>query len=93
MDMVFSTPVHQDPVLVVEIIDDGWAAEVLPIEEVETPPGVTNNVDDDPSGQQEEDDQNKWNDLGLEELDKLSSTDEPADKPNPTPSSRPAPSR
>lgn len=69
MDMVFSSPVHQDPLLVVDIIDDAWAAETLPVEDVVVAPDdITNLEEDDPSTQHEEHEDDKWNDLALEEF-------------------------
>lgn len=69
MDMAFSAPVHQDAHLLIDIVDESWAAETMPVEDVEVPPtAMTNMDDDDPTAPQEEEDDNKWNDLALEEL-------------------------
>lgn len=69
MDMVYSAPVHQDPLLAIDVIDEAWAQETLPVEDVEVPAAALVNIDeDDPNVPHEEDDDNKWNDLALDEL-------------------------
>lgn len=69
MDMVFSMPIHQDPHVALGIVDEAWAAETLPVDDINIPANAVANVeDDDPSAQNDDEDENKWNDLGLEEL-------------------------
>lgn len=69
MDMVYSAPIHIDPLLVIEIIDDAWASERLPVEDVVVAPSeMTNLEEDEPAVTQEEEDEDKWNDLGVDEL-------------------------
>lgn len=66
--MVFSAPIHQDPLLVIEIVDDAWAAETLPVEDVVVAPTeMTNLEEDEPTATQDDDDEDKWNDLALDE--------------------------
>lgn len=67
MDMVFSAPVHQDPLLMIEIIDKQWAAETLPVEDIVVAPAeMTNLEEDEPPVPPEEDEADKWNDLSLD---------------------------
>lgn len=67
--MVFSAPVHQDPLLIIDIVDDAWAADTLPVEDVVVSPAeITNLEDDEPSAQPEEEDDDKWTDLTLDEF-------------------------
>ena len=69
MDMVYSAPVHQDPLLMIEIVDDTWAAETLPVEDVVVAPSeMTNLEEDEPAATPEEEDENKWTDLAIDEL-------------------------
>lgn len=68
MDMVYSAPVHVDALLLLEIIDDAWAAEKLPVEDIVVPPSEMVNLDDDDPPTAPDDDDDKWNDLGLDEL-------------------------
>lgn len=75
MDMMFSMPIHQDPHTILSIVDEVWAAETLPIEDIIVPANAVTNVDDDdPSSPNEYEDENKWNDLGLEELNTAASS-------------------
>lgn len=76
MDMNFSAPVHQDPLLVLEIIDDAWAAETLPIEDIDVAPADLTHLDDeDPALPNDDDDEDKWNDLSLDQLTNTTSPD------------------
>lgn len=69
MDMVFSAPVHQDPQLIIDIVDEVWAAETLPIEDIEVPANSMAGVDDDdPTAANEQEEEDKWNDFGVDEL-------------------------
>lgn len=69
MDMVFSAPIHQDPMLLIEIIDEAWAAETLPIEDVVVAQAEMANLEEDePNPTQEDYDADKWNDLALDEF-------------------------
>lgn len=69
MDMSFSAPVHQDAHLLIDIVDEAWAADTLPVEDIEVPPTAITNIDeDDPTAHQEDGDENKWTDLALDEL-------------------------
>lgn len=53
----------------IDVVDEAWAAETMPVEDVEVPPTAMANIDeDDPTVQHEDDDDNKWNDLALDEL-------------------------
>lgn len=65
MDMVYSAPVHIDAAVLIHVVDDAWATETLPVEDVEVPPSAVANVDDDDGVAQEEEDVNKWNELQL----------------------------
>lgn len=47
MDMEFSAPVHIDAALLLEVIDDEWAADVLPLEDIDVPLGAAAPADDD----------------------------------------------
>lgn len=67
--MVFSMPIHQDPHVTILIVDETWAAETLPVDDINVPANAIANVDDDdPSAQNEDGNENKWNDLGLDDL-------------------------
>lgn len=67
--MVFSAPVHQDPMLIIEIVDEAWAAETLPIEDVVVAQAEMANLEEeDPNASQEDCDADKWNDLALDEF-------------------------
>lgn len=70
--MQFSAPVHQDALLIMNIVDEVWAAETLPIEDITVPASDMNNVEEDDTGiAQEDDDVNKWNDFALEQFSKF----------------------
>jgi hypothetical protein len=71
MDMEFSAPVHMDGALVIEIIDNDWAADTLPTDDVEVPASAVAPLDDDDlAGAPPPDDtsapENRWADLALE---------------------------
>lgn len=85
MDMNFSAPIHQDPLLVADILDEAWASETLPVEDIEVPQSAIGNVeDDDAAATNEEEDDNKWMYLALDEFAPLTS----APAPNPEPVTR-----
>lgn len=68
-DMVFSAPIHQDPLQTVDIIDQQWATDTLPIEDIQIPSNALSNIDDDdPTLNNEHDDDNKWNHLALDDI-------------------------
>lgn len=53
----------------VEIVDDAWAAETLPVEDVVVAPSeMTNLEEDEPAVAPDDDDDNKWTDIGIDEL-------------------------
>lgn len=73
MDMEFSAPVHMDGALLIEIIDSDWAADVLPMDDVEVPASAVAPLDDDdivgaPLVDDESAPENMWTDLGLDAL-------------------------
>lgn len=73
MDMNYSAPIHQDPLLLIHIVDESWAAETLPMEDINVPPSALTGVDDQDlaaAGDQDEE-EHKWNDLGLDDFSKL----------------------
>lgn len=72
MDMSYSAPVHFDPVLVVHIVDEAWASDTLPIEELSIPPAlISNDDDDDGHAASEENEEDKWSELALDKFVKL----------------------
>ena len=79
MDMNFSAPVHQDPLLVVELIDETWASETLPAEDIELPQSAVAHVeDDDTAVANDTDEDDKWTDNGLEDFKPLADAPMPA---------------
>lgn len=69
MDMNFSAPVHQDPLLVIEIIDEAWASETLPTDDIEvTQSALANGEDEDATVANDSEENDKWTDLALEEF-------------------------
>lgn len=73
MDMVFSAPVHMDGALMIEVIDSDWAADVLPMDDIEVPASAAAPLDEDdivgaPLVDDESSPENMWTDLGLDVL-------------------------
>jgi Apc13p protein len=71
MDMEFCAPVHLDGALVIEIIDNEWATDTLPMDDIEVPASAIAPLDDDDIiGAPPVDDasapENRWTDLGLD---------------------------
>lgn len=86
MDMSFSAPIHQDPHVLIDVVDEAWAAETLPVEDVDVPPTAITNIDeDDPTAHQEEEEDNKWTDLALDELSSTAPPPAAASNANRTP--------
>lgn len=70
MDMDFSVPVHMDGYLLVDIIDNAWAADVLPLDDIEVPVSAMTVLDDDDMTIQADEAalETKWTDLALHTL-------------------------
>lgn len=69
MDMVYSAPIHQDPLLMIDIVDDAWAAETLPVEDVVVAPAYMLNLEEDETATSNDgEDDDKWNDLSLDQF-------------------------
>lgn len=69
MDLMYSAPVHVDAALLMDTIDANWASETLPVEDIEVPADAMPHLDeDDAADTQEADQDEKWNDLGLDQL-------------------------
>ncbi len=70
MDVDFSAPVNVDGALVLEVIDDEWISDTLPVDDVEVPAAAAGPLDDDDGGSPSGDDvsglETKWTDLALE---------------------------
>ncbi|KAI0560185.1 hypothetical protein FGB62_122g035 [Gracilaria domingensis] len=75
MDMNFSAPINQDPLLVIHIVDEEWATETLPTEDIELPPSIIPTIEEDDHGavDEQENEDDKWNDLGLDDFALLAS--------------------
>jgi chaperone required for assembly of F1-ATPase len=67
MDAEFSAPVHVDGSLVVDLIDDEWAADTLPIDDVQVPAAALAPFDEDELAPLTESSarDSKWADLAL----------------------------
>lgn len=71
MDMEFSAPVHVDGALVVEVIDNAWASDSLPVDDIEVPAAAVTPLDDDdfaPPFEEVTAHDQKWTDLALDLL-------------------------
>lgn len=69
MDMQFSMPIHQDPHIILSIVDKAWAAAKLPKDEITVPENtVTNTEEDEANAQTEAEDETKWTYLGFDQL-------------------------
>lgn len=71
MDMEFSAPVHMDGALIIDIIDNEWATDTLPMDDIEVPASAVAPLDDDdiagaPLLDDESAPENRWTDLGLD---------------------------
>jgi hypothetical protein len=68
MDAEFSAPVHVDGALVVDLIDAAWAADKLPIDDVQVPASALASLDDDdlPIVADNTAPDSKWTDLALD---------------------------
>ncbi|CAN8063656.1 unnamed protein product [Agarophyton chilense] len=73
MDMNFSAPIHQDPLLIIHIVDEAWTTESLPTEDIDLPPAVIPTIEEDEHAvvEEQENEEDKWNDLGLDEFSSL----------------------
>lgn len=95
MDMNFSAPIHQDPLLIIHIVSEEWATETLPTDDVEVHPSIFPGVDEDEHGptDEQENEEDKWNDLGLDNLAKLAAAGpgRPNGSPNTPSPSTPSP--
>lgn len=65
MDMVYSAPVHYDCHLVLNVIDDEWVNDRLPVEEVDVPAESIAPADDEDAVRAEEEEDEKWGDMGV----------------------------
>mmetsp|Transcript_55923 Transcript_55923/g.137382 ORF Transcript_55923/g.137382 Transcript_55923/m.137382 type:complete len:84 (-) Transcript_55923:707-958(-) len=81
MDAVYSAPLHFDGQLLVDVVDEAWAAATLPIEDVSVPEGVTVHLDDDEVEEVValENEDAKWTELGLSDL--IEDANQSADSP------------
>lgn len=71
MDMCYSAPIHMDPLLMIGIVDDYWAAEILPFEDIPLSRDdvlAIRELDSDSSSNYDKKDEDVWNDLSLELL-------------------------
>lgn len=92
--MIYSAPIHHDPLLTLEIIDEQWASETLPVEDVMVPTEDMPNFDDEEEPTQPDgSDVEKWGDLSLGDMAADLGSDSPAQDRPVNPLSNPSSSR
>lgn len=69
--MDFSAPVHMDGALILDVIDNAWASDTLPVDDIEVPASAMAPLDDDDFAPPSDDAaavENKWTDLALDSI-------------------------